>query len=116
MTTEEINNIIDAEVNKITFNNQEMIKGMLRIKQVLNKTEIKSTSESIGQRIKRLRMSKGLKQSEIAKRIGMSQDTISRYELDKYHATIELIYKIAEALKVDVNELLGEGFNDKTGA
>lgn len=55
---------------------------------------------SIGQNIKKYRKLKGMTQSELAKGVGISQNTLSSYESGKISPPIEKIEKIAEVLEV----------------
>lgn len=59
-----------------------------------------------GARIRRAREDKGLKQGELAKKIGVSNVTISNWESDTHHLRAENAAKLAEALGVHVNYLL----------
>ena len=69
-------------------------------------TTTTTPSESFGQRLRRLRKSKGLTQAELAYRVGMHELSISRYELDKRQPQVEEVRKLAEALGVPQSELL----------
>lgn len=61
---------------------------------------------SIGYNLKKIRKKKKLTQEDFGKLVGLSTNTIQRYELGKRQPTIETINKIAAALEVPVNELL----------
>ena len=63
-------------------------------------------SESFGQRLRRLRKSKGLTQAELAEATKLDRKTIQRYELDKRQPKVEEVRKLAEALGVPQSELL----------
>lgn len=59
-------------------------------------------SETINQRIKRIRRSKKISQAEIAKRLGMKTDTYSKYErIGKI--SCDKLSRIAEILETDVS-------------
>lgn len=64
-------------------------------------------SETLGQRIARLRKAKGLTQVQLAEVIGLAQDLISAYELDKLGMKAEMVIRFARALAVSTDELLG---------
>lgn len=68
--------------------------------------------QGIGQRIRELRLKKGLTAEELGSKAGISQPVISRIERAKHAFGIreEYITKIANTLDVDVEELLG--FNE----
>lgn len=62
---------------------------------------------SIGENIKKLRKNKGLSQKQLAEILNLSEITIRRYEKCSNIPTIETLDKIAIALDVPLNELLG---------
>ena len=59
-----------------------------------------------GSRIKILRIAAELKQSELAERVGVAQNSISMYEGDKYQLSTELAIKLAAALNTSPAYLL----------
>ncbi len=61
---------------------------------------------TIGEKIKKIRTSKGLTQKQLGDLCGMADSAIRRYELDKANPKIETIQKIAEALSVDYSYFL----------
>lgn len=62
-------------------------------------------SETINQRIKRIRKSKNMTQIEIAKKLGMKPDTYSKFErVGKIRC--DMLLKIAEILETDVSAFL----------
>ena len=63
--------------------------------------------ETLGERIARLRKEKGFSQVELAEKIGIVQVLISDYENDKLRPHYEMIIRIALALEVSTDELLG---------
>ena len=63
--------------------------------------------ESLGQRIARLRKERGTTQQELAERIGTIQVLVSDYERDRIRAAAEMVVRIAEALEISADELLG---------
>lgn len=62
---------------------------------------------SIGENIKKLRKNKGLSQKQLAEILNLSEITIRRYEKSSNIPTIETLDKIAIALDMPLNELLG---------
>lgn len=48
------------------------------------------------------RTQKKLSQSELAKKIGTKQSAISRFESGSYHPTMSFLYKVADALGVNM--------------
>jgi transcriptional regulator with XRE-family HTH domain len=63
--------------------------------------------ESLGQRIARLRKERAITQQELAERIGTIQVLVSDYERDRIRVTAEMVVRIAEALEMSADELLG---------
>jgi len=55
-----------------------------------------------------LRKKKGLSQAELGKKIGTSGDVIGRYERGDITPSIEAVAKIADALEVSVDYLIGK--------
>lgn len=64
-------------------------------------------TESLGSRISRLRKQNGLTQAQLADKIGIDKTLVSSYERDKLHINDEVIIRIALALKVSTDVLLG---------
>ncbi|MFN0083222.1 MAG: helix-turn-helix domain-containing protein [Ferruginibacter sp.] len=63
---------------------------------------------TIGEHIMLLRKQKGLSQAELGKAIGTSGDVIGRYERDVITPSIDVIVKVAEALEVSIDFLVGK--------
>lgn len=61
---------------------------------------------SIGENIKKYRIRKGLTQSELAARCGISKNSIGNYETNKRDATTPMLEKIASALDLSTWELM----------
>lgn len=59
-----------------------------------------------GEKIKRFRVLKGLKQAELAKMAGVSRVAIGNYERGDRIPNIEIARKIAEALDVSISEII----------
>ena len=70
-------------------------------------TLLKDESISLGENIKKLRKNKGLSQKQLAEILNLSEITIRRYEKCSNIPTIKTLDKIAIALDVPLNELLG---------
>lgn len=66
-----------------------------------------NVSENIGTIIRRIRKSKNLTMKELGKKIGISEQGIGNYERGDRAPSIETLTKIAAALGVTINELLG---------
>lgn len=65
------------------------------------------TDELIGKRIQEIRLQKGLTQEALAERINISKSSISEWEACKRVPRMETLRKIAEALGIDVWEIIG---------
>lgn len=63
----------------------------------------------LGERIKKARLQKNLTQIELAKKIGVEQPAINRYESGKRSNRVDMenIIKIAEVLDVSLDYLFG---------
>ena len=57
--------------------------------------------------VREFRNSLGLSQLELAKKTGVSRQTINMIENNKYNPTLELCINLALALKTDLNTLFG---------
>lgn len=65
------------------------------------------TDEQIGKHIQDIRVKRKMTQEELAARIGISKSSISEWEACKRVPRMETLRKIAEALGVDVWEIIG---------
>ena len=75
--------------------------------------EAKQTSE-FGERLKRCRQARGLTQGELAQKCGVSQRMVRHYESRAKFPPIDLLPKLAKALRVSTEELLGlKNFKDE---
>lgn len=63
---------------------------------------------NIGERIRKIRIEKGMTQKEIAEKCGINDANIRKYESGRQNPKIDTIEKIAKALDVEVSELLFE--------
>ena len=67
-----------------------------------------SVSASVGRKIKDIRKSAGISGDDLAKKLGLTQQQISRYESGQSLMTIDTVVMIAHVLHVSVNELLSD--------
>ena len=67
-----------------------------------------SVSASVGRKIKDIRKSAGMSGEELAKKLGLTQQQISRYESGQSVMSIDTVVMIAHVLHVSVNELLSD--------
>ncbi len=63
--------------------------------------------ESFGERLSRIRKERGFTQVELAEKVGLIQTLISDYERDVLRLNAEMIVRLALALDVSADELLG---------
>lgn len=64
-------------------------------------------SETMGQRLARLRKERGITQQELAERLGVSQPIVSDYERAALRPHGDLIVKLTKILRISSDELLG---------
>ncbi|MDI9470513.1 MAG: helix-turn-helix transcriptional regulator [Bacillota bacterium] len=58
-------------------------------------------------KLRRLRLDAGMKQAELAERVGVSQATISSWENDQYPIGSDFLPALCELFNVTADELLG---------
>jgi transcriptional regulator with XRE-family HTH domain len=67
----------------------------------------------IGKIITDLRKAKGMSQADLANKTGISQVMVGKYERGDASPSIEVAKKMADALEVSLDYLVGEGINSK---
>ncbi|MCR4814460.1 MAG: helix-turn-helix domain-containing protein [Lachnospiraceae bacterium] len=65
----------------------------------------KHSAERVGQRIREIRMSQGISQVELGKRVGLTGERIQKYEKGTRKPKLELLKQIAKALGVETQAL-----------
>lgn len=60
----------------------------------------------IGENLKRKRIEKNVTQAELAKKLGVSQPMLAQLERGTKNLTVNMAKEIANALKIDVIELI----------
>lgn len=73
-------------------------------------------TETIAQRLARIRRERGLTQVELAEKLGVAQPVVSDYERGELRLHGELIVKLTAILGVSAEELLGLEKNKGNGA
>lgn len=63
-------------------------------------------------RIKNLRLSKGLKQVQLAEKLGVKKQSVSNWENDNIMPSIDMLVKIADLFHVSTDYLLGREVQD----
>lgn len=62
-------------------------------------------TQSLSQRLKEIRKKKGLTQQKLAEKASLHLTYVGHLELGKYHPTVFVMWKIAKALGVTMNDL-----------
>lgn len=73
-------------------------------------------SESFGERLARLRKSKGMTQEDIAKKVTISPQAVSKWENDISSPDISILGQLADIFGVSVDELLGRENSESVSA
>lgn len=72
-----------------------------------SESNLHTTDETIGQRIARYRKLRGWTQKQLADRIGIARILISDYERGRIRLYDEMVARVAKALRISTDELLG---------
>lgn len=62
--------------------------------------------KKIGKNIVKLRVSKGIRQVDLAFLLDMDDSSLRRLETGKTNPTVKTLHRIAEALEIDITDLL----------
>jgi transcriptional regulator with XRE-family HTH domain len=65
------------------------------------------STEQVGKNIAKIRKTKGLTQTELAEKIGISQNLVSHYEIGRLKISAEMIIHFSIALNVNADKILG---------
>lgn len=76
-------------------------------KKRLKKDGTNASSETIGSRLAQARANRGFTQSGVSRMVGVPQNMISEFERDCRRVNVEVLAKLAMALNVSADELLG---------
>lgn len=60
----------------------------------------------LGERLREIRIASGMTQQQVATVIGTSRPSISNIESGRQHIKIDVLYRLAAALNVDVRDVL----------
>ncbi len=66
--------------------------------------------QTLGNRLAEIRKGKGIKQTELAEKLNVSQQVISNIERGVTTPDIELLKKIADMYSISLDELVGRNF------
>lgn len=64
-------------------------------------------AKRLGVRLKQLRATNDLNQTDLAKKVGVTQAYIAMLEKGQQNPTLDVLQRLAKALKVTVAELVG---------
>jgi len=64
-------------------------------------------AKRLGMRLKQLRATNDLNQTNLAKKVGVTQAYIAMLEKGQQNPTLDVLQRLAKALKVSVAELVG---------
>src|SRR5690625_233703 len=59
----------------------------------------------VGSKIKEYRIKKGLNQTELGNKLGVSQNTISGYEKGTWEVGYDTLFKLAEIFEISIDDL-----------
>ncbi|MBO0947239.1 helix-turn-helix domain-containing protein [Fibrella forsythiae] len=60
----------------------------------------------IGERIKAIRIAKGLTQEEAGSKLGLTQSTFANYEAGRQNFSVEVLERVAKSLDVELVDLI----------
>jgi transcriptional regulator with XRE-family HTH domain len=81
--------------------------GIMASKNKTTKPPLMIGDETFGQRLAKIRKAKGYTQVKLADKLGIIQVMVSDYERDKLRPYHEMIVRLAKALDMSTDELLG---------
>jgi len=61
----------------------------------------------LGERVKEIRIQKGLTQTELANKIGKDHPSINKLENGKVNPSYYFLFEVAQGLGVDIKDLIG---------
>ena len=71
----------------------------------MNKNEKETILKNFGEKLRQLRLAKGLTQEQLANELSVEISQISRIERGVINTSITSLYSICKVLKIDVSEL-----------
>lgn len=66
----------------------------------------KEFTQKLSERLREVRKEKKLTQQELAEKAGLHLTYVGHLELGKYHPTVFVMWKVAKALDVSMNDLI----------
>jgi transcriptional regulator with XRE-family HTH domain len=79
----------------------------LPLEMAADRHKVASSEETTGQRVRRFRLAQGLTQVELGNRVGLSQRMVAYYEAQGGVPSADLLRKLADALRLSTDVLLG---------
>ena len=101
------------ELKILAYNGRDVIQEESVMPKM--KVQLKENVESFGERLARLRKAAGFSQRELAAELGISHRVIAYYEGETEHPPTHLLPRLAKALKVSADELMGLEKTKKNG-
>lgn len=66
----------------------------------------KAYLKKLGERIKQLRLEKGMRQVDLSEKIGIEDSALRRIESGRVNSSINMLRKIAKGLEIEIIDLL----------
>ena len=88
---------------------------MPRLPKETRSPTLESSHQEIGERIANLRKAQGITQKELAEKIGVTRTVITDYERGRVRIYDEMLARLAQALGISADELLGLRKPEETG-
>jgi transcriptional regulator with XRE-family HTH domain len=104
--------VLKAEKRDINLLNKPSFYWQKGLDVVFEKENKAGARLELGHRIKALRMSAGLSQTELAKSVGVTPSTISQVESNQIYPSLPALIKMAEILNVGISSLFRETETD----
>lgn len=76
---------------------------MLSLRPEKEETKTMINKKNIGKQLKELRLARGLRQAEVADKVGLSRATISNVEVGNRGLSLESLQKFCELYQVDIS-------------
>jgi transcriptional regulator with XRE-family HTH domain len=72
----------------------------------VHKTELDALYAEFGSKVRQKRLEAGLRQSEVAERVGLTRASISNLEAGRQRPLLHQVYELARTLHTDLHDLL----------
>jgi len=70
-----------------------------------DKEHVASFNRQVGERVRLTRIRQGIKQNELARRVGVNSPQMHKYESGEHRMTAGMLLAIAKAMNVETSEL-----------